>query len=198
MVTNNAVNLSQSGIVRYDGAGTFTGEPLTLHSLLAGDASNHIFNVGVATDGQLPIGKTGDFPQLAGLTGGTGISVTNGPGSITISSTGGGIFWNDVTGTSASASANNGYLADNASLVTITLPVTCAQFGVIAVAGFGAGGWKIAQNSGQNIQIGQIGTTSGVAGFLASTNRYDVVYMLCVVANTTFLVLDSMGNITVN
>ena len=42
------------------------------------------------TDGQLPIGKTGSNPQAAQLTAGTNITITNGPGSITIAASGGG------------------------------------------------------------------------------------------------------------
>lgn len=200
MTTNNAINLNASGIAGYDGAGTFNASTMTQHSLLLGGANSHtINNLGVATNGQLPIGSTGADPVLATLTAGTGISIANAAGSITINGIGGGITWNDVTGTSASMVINNGYLADNAGLVTLTLPATAAQFSVIVVAGWGAGGWKIAQNSGQSIQFGSAAaTTSGVTGFLASTNRYDCVYLLCTVANNNFLVLNSVGNITIN
>lgn len=200
MATNNAINLNQSGIAGYDGAGTFNASSMTQHSLLLGGANSHtINNLGVATNGQLPIGSTGADPVLATLTAGTGISIANAAGSITVNAIGGGLTWNDVTGTSASMAVHNGYLADNAGLVTLTLPVTAAQFSVIAVAGWGAGGWKIAQNSGQSIQFGSAAaSTSGATGFIASTNRYDCVYLLCTVANTNFLVLNSVGNITIS
>lgn len=197
--TNNAINLNSSGIPGYDGAGTFNGNSLTQYNLLMGGANSHtITNLGSATNGQLPIGSTSASPVLATLTAGTGISITNGAGSITISSSGGGFAWNNVTGTSASMAVNNGYMANNSGLVTLTLPSTAAQFSVFAVAGWGAGGWQIAQNSGQSIQFGKQTTTSGTSGYLASTNQYDCVYLLCTVANTNFLVLNSVGNITYN
>jgi len=107
------------------------------------------------------------------------------------------IVWNDVTGTSQTMSVNNGYLADNAALVTLTLPSTAAQFSTVEVCGNGAGGWKIAQNSGQIIKFGSQSSTSGTGGFIASTNQYDVVKLMCVVANTTWVVLSSIGNITI-
>ena len=44
-----------------------------------------------------------------------------------------------------------GYIASNASEVTITLPTAPAVGDVIRVSGAGAGGWKIAQNAGQAI-----------------------------------------------
>ena len=178
--TNNSINLSASGIPGYDGAGTFNGNSLVQYNLLTGGANSHtITNLGSATNGQLPIGSTSAAPVLATLTAGTGVSIVNGAGSITINSTAGGLAWNNVTGTSASAAVNNGYMANNVGLVTITLPATAAQFSVIAVAGFGSGGWQLAQNSGQSINFGKQATTSGVSGYLASTNQYDCVYLLC-------------------
>jgi hypothetical protein len=60
----------------------------TNHSLLLGNSTGSINSLGVATNGQLPIGSTGADPVLATITAGTGISVTNGAGSITIATTG--------------------------------------------------------------------------------------------------------------
>ena len=199
MVTNNSINIAAAGIVHYDGAGTFTGVTTTTNAVLYGTASNNIGNLGPLTNGQLAIGSTGAAPVAATISAGTGISIANGAGSITINSSGGGLTWNDVTGTSASAAVNNGYLADNVGLVTITLPTTAAQFSVIVIAGgnLGTGGWKIAQNSGQQINFGTSMTTSGTGGSLASTKQYDSVYLLCTTANTNFVVLNSVGNITV-
>lgn len=197
MTTNNAINLSAAGIVRYDGAGTFTGETLTQHSILLGGASNHIVNLGAATNGQIPIGSTGADPVLGTLTAGTGISITNGVGTITINSSGGGLTWTDVTGTSQAMAVNNGYTANNAGVVTLTLPVTAAYGTIMAVAGKGAGGWLIAQNASQLIHFGSLVTTTGTGGSLASTNQFDVVWLLNSVADTTWTVLGSIGNITI-
>lgn len=197
MTTNNSINLRSAGVVTYDGAGTFTASTLTQHSLLAGGASNAITSLGVATNGQLAIGSTGADPVLATLTAGTGIGITNAAGSITINGVGGGLTWTDVTGTSQAAAVNNGYTANNAGVVTVTLPATAAYGSVIAVVGKGAGGWAVAQNSGQTIHFGSVNTTTGAGGSLASTNRYDVVYLLCTTANTDFVVMSSIGNITV-
>jgi hypothetical protein len=61
----------------------------TNHSLLLGNILGSISSLGVATNGQLPIGSTGTNPVLATLTAGTGISITNGAGSISIATSGG-------------------------------------------------------------------------------------------------------------
>jgi hypothetical protein len=109
----------------------------------------------------------------------------------------GDIAWNEVTGTSQTASTNAGYIANNAGLVTITLPSSAAVGKVVRVAGLGAGGWKIAQNASQVINFGSVATTTGTGGSLASVNRYDTVELLCVATNNTWVVLSSQGNITV-
>jgi hypothetical protein len=200
MASNNAINLNSTGIIGYDGTSTFNGSSVTQHSILLGGSNVHtINNLGVATNGQLPIGSTSADPVLATLTAGTGVTITNGAGSITINASGGGLTWNDVTGTSATGAANNGYIADNAGLVTVSLPATAAQGTIFAVVGgnSGSGGWKISQASGQQINFGTSTTTSGTGGSLASTKQYDCVFLLCTTANTNFIVYDSIGNITV-
>lgn len=63
------------------GAQTFTA-----HSLLIGEGTSAIVAIGAATNGQLVIGSTGNDPALSTLTAGTGVSITNGAGSITIAS----------------------------------------------------------------------------------------------------------------
>jgi hypothetical protein len=59
-----------------------------------------------------------------------------------------------VTGTSAQASPNTGYLADNASKVTITLPSNAAIGDIVMVSGAGLGGWQVAQSAGQQVHVG--------------------------------------------
>ncbi len=149
------------------------------------------------TNGQLAIGSTSASPVAATLTAGTGVSITNSAGSIVINSTGGGFSWTDVTGTSQLMAVNNGYTANNASLVTLTLPTTAVYGSLLAVIGKGAGGWKVAQNASQQIVFGSSSTTSGIGGSLASTNAHDVVHIFCSTANTGFTVTNSIGNLTV-
>jgi hypothetical protein len=127
---------------------------------------------------------------------GTGFTVDEN-GVISVSGGGGGITWNEVTGTTQSASPDNGYIANNSSLVTITLPATCAVGKTIRIAGKGAGLWKVAQNAGQTIYFGDQNSTSGTAGYIAARYQYDAVELLCITANTTFLVIGNVGNLDV-
>lgn len=110
---------------------------------------------------------------------------------------GGGLAWSEITGTSETAAVNTGYIANNAGLVTITLPATAAVGSVVRIAGKGAGLWRVAQNSGQTINFGSLATTAGTGGYLEATNRYDAVEILCITANTTWVIVSSVGNIEV-
>ena len=70
-------------IVGKGGIGTDT---LTDHGILLGSGTNAITPLGVASNGQIPIGSAGADPILAGLTGTANqITITNGTGSITLS-----------------------------------------------------------------------------------------------------------------
>lgn len=171
--------------------GTWTGTTIAVANGGTGQTSY--------TNGQLLIGNTtGNTLTKATLTAGSGISVTNGGGSITIATTNGqGITWNEVTGTSQTAAVNNGYITNNAGLVTVTLPSTASIGHIVEIAGAGAGGWRIAQNASQVINFGTAATTTGTGGRLDSVNRYDAVRLICITANTTWTVISSQGNITV-
>lgn len=102
-----------------------------------------------------------------------------------------------VSGTTQSMVVNNTYVSNNAGVVTLTLPATAAVGDEMRVTGLGAGGWSIAQNAGQLIHFGSVASTTGAGGSIASTNQYDTTHIKCVVANTTFNVLSSQGNMTV-
>ena len=138
------------------------------------------------TNGQVIIGNTGNTPGAATLTAGTGISITNGAGSITIATSASGMTWTTVTGTTQSAAVNNGYIANNAGAVTITLPTTFAIGDTVEVKGLGAGGWVLAAGTATTIRIGSSVTSS--AGSLTSANQYDTVKVTGLVANTTWSV----------
>lgn len=55
------------------------------NSLLLGNSADSVQSLGIATNGQIPIGVTGGKPVLATLTAGTGVTITNTPGTIEIS-----------------------------------------------------------------------------------------------------------------
>jgi hypothetical protein len=183
------------------------GTTVTNNVLTAADGVGSLKDSGVAissitpittmTNGQLIIGSTGLPPVANTLTAGSNIAITNAAGSITIATTG---FisqpWTVVTGTSQAMLGNNGYIANNAALVTLTLPATSVIGDRVDIVGKGAGGWKAQCGAGQTIVLGS--STTSVAGSLASTNAKDSLYMICTAANTEWTVATGpQGNITV-
>ena len=188
--TNNAVNAPFPLSATQGGLGVASP---TAHGILVAEGASAATPI-VLGAGQLLIGTTSSDPSAATLTAGANTTITSISGSITIGSSVG--AWVDQTGTSVTMAVNTNYVADNAALVTLTLPSTAAFGSQFTVAGKGAGGWKIAQAASQQINFGNVATTSGTGGSLASSNAFDVVSLVCTTANTGFLVISSIGNIT--
>lgn len=194
MTTNNVVNAPFPLSATQGGLGVASP---TAHGILIAEGASAVTPI-VLTAGQVLIGTTASDPAGATLTAGTNISITSATGAITINGTGAaGFTWVDVATSTQAMAVNTGYITDNgASLVTYTLPSTAAEGSLLIVAGFSAGGWKISQNALQLIHFGNQTTTTGTGGSLASSNTFDQVELLCVVANTTFVVLSAVGNLT--
>lgn len=181
-----AVTLSPSAIIPSSQGGTGVSNP-TAHTLPVAEGSSDFNFLGPLTNGQLLIGSTGADPVPATLTAGSNISITNAAGSITITGTGlAGFSWNVVTGISQNMSSNNGYIANNAALVTLNLPATSAVGDEIDIVGQGAGGWIVQCGVGQTIVLGS--STTSVGGSIASTNAKDSFYMICTVLNTEWTI----------
>jgi hypothetical protein len=150
----------------------------------------------VLNDGELIIGDTSGTFQKNTITGGAGINVINGNGTIeleaSLEET-----WVDVTTASQTIVPGENYVANNASLITFTLPTTCAFGTKFTITGLGAGLWEIAQNTGQTIHFGNKSSTAGTGGSLASRKQYDTVTLVCVVADNEFNVISSIGNLDI-
>lgn len=157
----------------------------TIHGILIGEGGSPVTPI-VLTAGQILVGTTASDPAATSIVSGTGITVTNSSGSITVSANGSGLSWSTVAGTTQAAAIDNGYISGNAGQTTITLPATAAIGAAVGVEGLGAAGWILAANTGQTIKLGTGTTTS--AGSLTSAAASDNVYVTCIVANTTWRV----------
>lgn len=188
---------------------TVTGTPLTntitidvtdttQYSLQLGNATGSLSSLGVAGNGEIPIGSVGADPVLANITSTDGtVTITNGAGTIDLSVPC--CFqWKVVTGVLKSAVINEGYICNNGSEVTIELPTTAAIGSIIKVTGKGAGGWKISQSVNQWIRWNEsVVTTTGVTGSLNGNDDFSSVELLCITADIGWLVLNAKGNISV-
>jgi len=201
-LTNSSVTLSDGNNI------TVTGSPLSLggtasfnltgttdHTLQLGNATGSLTSLGVATNGQIPIGSNAADPVLATITGSGAINVANGAGTITIS--GGGTEWSIITADQTIA-IYKGYVCNKAGLLSLALPATSAVGTTFSVTGMNIDlGWTVTQGAGQQIHFGDLSTTAGVGGSVASTLKRDSIECVCIVADTTWQIISAVGNITV-
>ena len=140
--------------------------------------------------------STAAFQSIAGV-GTTGqVLTSNGAGALPTFQTSG-TTWTTVTGTSQSAAINSGYVANNAGLVTITLPASASVGDFIIIMGLGAGFYKLGQNAGQTVRVGASSTTTGTGGSLTATKQYQALTVRCLVTNTDWEVTDSTETFTI-
>lgn len=94
---------------------------------------------------------------------------------------------------------NNGYIcqAGGTGNVSIALPAASALGDLIEIVLDGATSWKITQGAGQSIRFSNA-TTTVTTGSLVTTGTGDAVRMVCETANLKWVVLSSIGNLTVN
>ena len=187
--------LATTGIVSRTAANTWIATTVTQHAVVIGGASEVPAMLGPLTNGQLVIGSTGNAPQASTLTAGAGIAITNAAGSVTISSTGSGLAWEEVTDATKSMAVATAYGANRAGGVTFTLPSTCAAGSVMEIIGM-QGLWSLAENAGQTIYMGNTNATI-TTGTLTATNAGDCITLRCITTDTDFRVIASMGNITI-
>ncbi len=126
------------------------------------------------------------------LIAGSGITITHSPEGTEITSTDAGENWSGIAGTTQAAVAGAGYVVQNAAQTTITLPATAALGDMVTVQGLGAAGWVLTANTGQTIHVGSAATSSG--GTVTSSNQWDAIQVVCVVANTTWAVTYIMSS----
>jgi hypothetical protein len=142
---------------------------------------------GNLTNGQLLIGSSGNPPVPANLTAGTNITITNTAGGIEISASGaGGFSWNSVTTTPQPMLSNNGYICLSSSQIILPLPTTSKVGDELEILSAETGGFLISQGAGQSILAGVDTSTVGTGGSISTTDKAASVYLVCVVANTTW------------
>ena len=198
MATANSINnrsytlTADTGITATTGAITATLGDIVITS---GKLSVGGFT---GTAGQTLIAATGANPAWSSITAGAGITLTPGVNTLAIASTSP-FLW-ATAGADASLVANNGYINTKAAvLLTMTLPATAAVGTVIQLQGttVGSVGWKIAQNANQYIWLGNVKSTTGVGGSMASSDVHDSISLVCVVADLAWNVFSVVGNITI-
>lgn len=207
--TNNAVGYTLGGGTTNRNLTIAGNSDLTL-TQSGTTATNYTLSSAIATDqpvlsstynaaGALLVGSSG---SAAGTSQPSVLAPgTNGQ---YLKSTGTSISWANIqtepvwSGVSSATTivSNNSYFVTSGS-VTFTLPATSAVGDLVNISVGRGIGFTIAQLALQSIQFGSVSTTVGTGGSLTSTAIGDTVQMVCIVANTTWLIIGSIGNITV-
>lgn len=180
------VAASASEITPPSRGGTGVSNP-TARTLPVAQGSSDFSFIGPLTNGQLLIGSTGNNPVPSTITSGSGISITNSPGSIQVDATGLGSFAWNIVNSPTSMQPNNGYIIDAGIAMNVNLPLTFPVGSMFAVVGKSAGGWSINCNVGQSIIVGSQSTSSG--GSIFSTNSRDSVWLVAVTEDSELQVL---------
>jgi len=157
-----------------------------------------------ANGGSLPLtfatdsGNATPAASIITFAGGNGVSTSGSSSTVTIDLDASIVDnWVEVTGTSQSASVGTGYILNNASLVTLTLPSTASIGDRVRAVGKGAGFYKLAQNAGQTVHVVASSTTTGAGGSLTATERYASLELVCITANSAWVVMSMTGNFTI-
>ena len=214
---SNNFNLLGTGSITIAGSGStlttqLTG--LTANSLLYGlgtatiglvaVVNNGVLTTGtggtpvitaLASNGQLIIGSGSGAPAAATLSAGTGITITNAANSITISASSSGFTWTDVTTSTQTIAAENGYITDRGGGVTYTLPVSGSLGDTFKIVGK-SGITTVTPLALQQLLIGSASGTVGITGTAVSTNAGDCITFVCITsgASTVYRAESFVGN----
>ena len=198
VVAATGITATTGGLTVSAGDITLTPIAATVNGVVRASSTGVLTTLEDSTvDGQVLISAAAGVPAWTSLTAGTNITITPGANSISIAAAITDVTWSEETGATTALEVAHGYVMNNNTLITATLPATAAQFSTIIITGKGVGGWLIAQNAGQTIHYLGSDSTLGVGGSLASTNSYDCLELVCIAANTSFVVRNSVGNLTI-
>lgn len=124
--STGSVTFSLPGAVTLTTSLTISG--LTANTMIYSGTAGLITSAGAATNGQILIGSTGAAPVRANITQGTGITVTNGAGSIAIANAG---VTSLIAGTGIGVSGATGAVTvTNNGVTSVALAAPAAIFGV--------------------------------------------------------------------
>ena len=192
---DNAINI---GTAANAGRTITIGNTTGTSTLNFASGSGHI-NIPAFAEGSLITSAAGAISTVTGTAG--WVLTANAAGTApSFQAVPSGAFpWANTT-VNASIVTQNGYIANKAGLLTMTLPATSALGDTFRLVNINtAVGFRIAQNANQQIFFGTSSTTIGVGGYIEATALYDAIECVCIGAgaSSTFAVVSSQGNLTI-
>jgi len=148
-------------------------------------------------NGMIPIGSSAGVPVANTITAGAGISVVNGPNSITISAVAPGLVWQRISGNTPLLPGNGYICVAPGGALNLTLPVVSSLGDEIRIYLDGSTSFTIVQGAGQQIRYGNQQSTAGVFGSITSTAQGDSMHLVCSVADLRWLLISGAGNPTI-
>ena len=143
---------------------------------------------------------TGNYQEIPNSTSGY-VLYSNGAGVLPSFKASTAVSWIDVTTGAQTANGGFGYITDNATIVTYTLPVSPTFGDVFKITGGLAASatspWILLTNATQTINFGNTTATTSVA----STLQYDSIECVCIAdgvtvgASVAYNIIDSVGNL---
>jgi hypothetical protein len=159
--------------------GPYTPATYTAHGVLIGEGTGSIVATATGSAGQFLV-SNGSSADPTFQTATPQLTVT------------------PVAGTSQAMVVNTNYIANAVGQTTFTLPTTAAVGSIISIVGsaLNTGGWKVTYTTGQIIwgPAGSSTVTTGNASSAAAAAQ--CMKIMCVVANTTWVIQDNSGTIT--
>ncbi len=153
------------------------------------------------TVGQIVVGRTTGKPVWATLSVSGVLTKSEGEGTLGLTVPAGGLPFTVATA-DLTATPNTCYSIQHSTpatelVVTLPDPVDSTAGDQIKIMGYSSGGWKVAQQSAAHqIILGNQSSTLGAAGYIESTNQYDVILLTCIDGNV-WQADAPQGNITV-
>lgn len=176
---NQILATPTSGNVVLSLIGPYTPTTYTAHGVLIGEGTGSIVATATGSAGQFLV-SNGSSADPSFQTATPQLTVT------------------PVAGASQAMTSNHSYIANDSALTTFTLPITSSVGDILQVVGsaLNTGGWKITYTTGQIIwgPAGSSTVTTGNAASAAAAAQS--VTMVCVVANTTWVITANSGTIT--
>ena len=173
-------------------ANIFAGNGLGLASLNPTNLAGIIPDAHLSANVALQSDAVLNFAGSVGATNfiGAGHGLTNVPGAF---------FWVTVSGSSAPANPNVGYICtNNVTPVTITLPASPSVGDTYKVAGVGDAGWIVAQNASQQIFAGNLSGSVGQSWTASGPGTADWSAIACSADGTKIAAAISGGYIYVS